>query len=111
MGEAHVGPAGTPGSGAPGRCRGVALKSHIAVAGAHVSKADLSLVVFEELNRLREKYRLPLILCYLKGLTTAEVRKTNHGCPQGTIHSRPSAREQCSSRLISAGAYVVGLLV
>jgi RNA polymerase sigma factor (sigma-70 family) len=72
-------------------------------AGTPACRADLSLVVLEELNRLREKYRLPLVLCYLKGLTTAEASK-QLGCPQGTIHSRMSAaRDQLRKRLARRG--------
>jgi RNA polymerase sigma factor (sigma-70 family) len=64
---------------------------------------DLELAVFEELNRMREKYRLPLVLCYLKGLTTAQAAE-QLGCPQGTIHSRLSAaRDQLRKRLIHRG--------
>jgi len=79
------------------------LARQVPEASTHVSKADLSLVVLEELNRLREKYRLPLVLCYLKGLTTAEAAK-QLGCPEGTIHSRMSAaRDQIRKRLTRRG--------
>ena len=81
------------------------LARQVPEASTQVGKADLSLVVFEELNRLREKYRLPLVLCYLKGLTTAEAAE-QLGCPQGTIHSRlsASARDQLRKRLTRAEA-------
>jgi RNA polymerase sigma factor (sigma-70 family) len=60
-------------------------------------------VLYEELNQLRDKYRLPVVLCYLKGLTTAQAAQ-QLGCPQGTIHSRLwTAREQLRKRLIGRG--------
>jgi cobalt-zinc-cadmium efflux system membrane fusion protein len=61
--------------------------------------AELRPVLFEELDRLGEKYRLPIVLCYLQGLTTAEAAK-QLGCAKGTVHSRlSSAREQLRARL------------
>ena len=43
--------------------------------------------LYEELGRLPEKYRAPMVLCYLEGLTTEEVA-LQLGCPRGTILSR-----------------------
>jgi RNA polymerase sigma factor (sigma-70 family) len=57
----------------------------------------------EELARLPEKYREPLVLCYLEGLTTDEASR-RLGCPQGTILSRLSrARERLRDRLTRRG--------
>jgi cobalt-zinc-cadmium efflux system membrane fusion protein len=67
------------------------------------STAELRPVLFEELERLGEKYRLPVVLCYLQGLTTAEAAK-RLGCPKGTVHSRlSSAREKLRMRLVRRG--------
>jgi RNA polymerase sigma factor (sigma-70 family) len=53
----------------------------------------------DELARLPEKYREPLVLCYLEGLTTDEASR-RLGCPQGTVLSRLSrARERLRDRL------------
>ena len=41
----------------------------------------------EEIARLPERYREPVVLCYLEGLTT-EVVAQRLGCPRGTILSR-----------------------
>jgi RNA polymerase sigma factor (sigma-70 family) len=57
----------------------------------------------EELARLPEKYRVPLVLCYLQGMTT-EVAARQLGCPQGTILCRLSrGRERLRNRLIRRG--------
>jgi RNA polymerase sigma factor (sigma-70 family) len=57
----------------------------------------------EELARLPGKYREPLVLCYLEGLTTDEASR-RLGCPQGTILSRLSrARERLRDRLVHRG--------
>ncbi len=57
----------------------------------------------EELARLPEKYREPLVLCYLEGLTTDEASR-RLGCPQGTVLSRLSrARERLRDRLTRRG--------
>lgn len=60
-------------------------------------------VLDEELARLAEKYRTPLVLCDLEGRTheqaAAQIR-----CPVGTVKSRLSrAREQLRSRLVRRG--------
>ena len=39
-----------------------------------------------QLNRLPEKYRTPLVLCYLEGMTQEQVA-LRLGCPIGTVRS------------------------
>jgi RNA polymerase sigma factor (sigma-70 family) len=65
----------------------------------------------EEVDRLPEKYREPVVLCYLEGLTT-EAAARRLGCAQGTIMSRLSrARERLRQQLARRGlAPTVGLL-
>lgn len=59
--------------------------------------------LYAELARLPEKYRAPLVLCYLEGQTTEEAAR-RLGCPRGTILSRLSrARERLRSRLARRG--------
>jgi RNA polymerase sigma factor (sigma-70 family) len=57
----------------------------------------------EEVGRLPEKYRLPVILCYLEGLTNEQAAE-RLGCPKGTVLSRLSrARERLRQRLARRG--------
>jgi RNA polymerase sigma factor (sigma-70 family) len=57
----------------------------------------------EEIARLPERYRLPVILCYLEGLTY-EAAADRLRCPLGTLSTRLSrARERLKSRLVRRG--------
>jgi RNA polymerase sigma factor (sigma-70 family) len=64
---------------------------------------DVRSILDEEIQRLPEKYRLPVILCYLEGRTNDEAaRRLN--CPRGTIATRLArAREKLRSRLVRRG--------
>ena len=64
---------------------------------------ELAAVLDEELSRLPEKYRLPLVLCNFQGETYEEAaRRLN--CPIGTVRSRTAkARELMRSRLVRRG--------
>src|SRR3954454_20922725 len=65
----------------------------------------------EEIARLPARYREPLVLCYLEGLTTGVVAQRLR-CPQGTILSRLSrGRERLRARLTSRGLAPVNSLV
>jgi RNA polymerase sigma factor (sigma-70 family) len=64
---------------------------------------DLGPVLDEEVNRLPEKYRQPVILCYLEGQSNEEAAR-RLGCPRGTILSRLArGRERLRSRLTHRG--------
>lgn len=64
---------------------------------------DLWPVLDEELQRLPEKYRLPVVLCHLKGHSTEETARLLR-CPRGTILSRLArARERLRARLTRRG--------
>jgi RNA polymerase sigma factor (sigma-70 family) len=73
---------------------------------------DLHQVLDEELGRLAEKYRAPLVLFYLEGKTTEEVAR-QLGCPKGTVLSRLArGRDRLHNRLVRRGVVLsVGLLV
>jgi RNA polymerase sigma factor (sigma-70 family) len=64
---------------------------------------ELSLVIDEELDRLPERFRRPVVLCYLEGRSTAEAAE-QLGCPRGTVLSRlATAREKLHARLLRRG--------
>ena len=57
----------------------------------------------EEVGRLPLKFRTPLMLCYLEGLTQEEVAR-RLGWPIGTVRSRVArGRERLRSRLVLRG--------
>jgi RNA polymerase sigma factor (sigma-70 family) len=59
--------------------------------------------LFEEIERLPEAYRLPVLLCYLEGLSTEEAAR-RLGCPKGTVLSRLSrARDRLRDGLTRRG--------
>ena len=65
---------------------------------------DLRPVLDAEVGRLPEKYRVPVVLCYLGGKTYDEAAR-ELGCPKGTIATRlVKARELLRDRLIARGA-------
>ncbi|HTU94061.1 MAG TPA: sigma-70 family RNA polymerase sigma factor, partial [Gemmataceae bacterium] len=49
--------------------------------------SDLRPILDEELNRLPERLRRPIVLCYLEGKSNEEAAR-QLGCPAGTIYSR-----------------------
>ncbi len=64
---------------------------------------DVRPILDEEIQRLPEKYRLPIILCYLEGQTHDEAAQLLN-CPRGTIATRLArARERLRSRLLRRG--------
>jgi RNA polymerase sigma-70 factor (ECF subfamily) len=62
----------------------------------------------EELGRLPENFRAPLVLCYLEGLTQ-EQAAAQLGWPLGTVQSRLArGRDKLKSRLIRRGVGLAG---
>jgi uncharacterized protein (TIGR03067 family) len=64
---------------------------------------DLRAVLDEELGRLAQRYRAPLVLFYLEGKSTEEVAR-QLGCPKGTVQSRLArGRDRLRDRLVRRG--------
>jgi RNA polymerase sigma factor (sigma-70 family) len=64
---------------------------------------ELQRVLYEELHRLPEKFRTPLILCYLQGHTHDEAAR-QLGWSKGTVRGRLNrGREQLRSRMARRG--------
>ncbi len=62
----------------------------------------------EEVRHLPEKYRFPIVLCYLEGLTHEEAAR-HLRCPVGTVHTRMAwARTRLRSRLDRRGLALPG---
>ncbi len=68
--------------------------------------SDLRPILDEEISRLPTKYRLPVLLCYLQGLSSEEAAQ-RLGCAKGTVFSRLSrARDLLRRRLVRRGVEV-----
>ncbi len=81
--------------------RGFAEVSLQRAVGA--DRDGLVAAVHEELNRLPERYRVPIVLCDLEGRTCEEAAR-HLGCPIGTLGSRLArGRERLRSRLARRG--------
>jgi RNA polymerase sigma factor (sigma-70 family) len=71
---------------------------------------DLRRVLHEELRRLPDKYRLPLVLCYLEGQSQEEAA-SQLGWSKGTLRGRlDRGREQLRRRLAARGVALSALL-
>jgi RNA polymerase sigma factor (sigma-70 family) len=64
---------------------------------------ELRVLLDEELGRLAQKYRAPLVLHYLEGKSTEEVAR-QLGCPKGTVLSRLArGRDRLRDGLVRRG--------
>jgi RNA polymerase sigma factor (sigma-70 family) len=68
-----------------------------------IDRRDLRRVIHEEVDRLPERLRRPILLCYLEGLTN-DAAARHLGCPSGTLKVRlAKAREILHGRLARRG--------
>jgi RNA polymerase sigma factor (sigma-70 family) len=73
-----------------------------------VELADAQSLIQEEVDRLPEKYRVPIVCCYLEGKTHEEVAR-QLGWPVGTVKGRLSrARQLLRTRLSRRGLVLSG---
>jgi len=85
------------------RERPLAEVTEPSVEGGPDLRAELIAILDEELSRLPERYRLPIVLCDLEGTTRKEAARMLR-CPEGTIAGRLArARTLLASRLTSRG--------
>jgi RNA polymerase sigma factor (sigma-70 family) len=67
------------------------------------AERDWQPILDEEINRLPERYRRPVVLCHLQGCTLAEAAR-QLGCPRGTVAVRlVRARQRLRARLTRRG--------
>lgn len=80
-----------------------AARSHPAVLGDDLTVRELRVILHEELNRLPEKYRTPLLLCYWEGKTRDEAAE-RLGMTGDALKKRlERARSLLGSRLTQRG--------
>jgi RNA polymerase sigma factor (sigma-70 family) len=84
---------------------------HPAVTPEEVTWQELQAILDRELNRLGDKYRLPVILCDLEGRTRKEVARQLR-IPEGTLSNRlTTARQTLAKRLARVGITLPGTMI
>jgi RNA polymerase sigma factor (sigma-70 family) len=81
-----------------------------ASAEPSIERCDGGAIVHQEVNRLPEKFRAPIVLCYLEGMTHDEAAAQLRW-PVGTVRSRLArARHTLRTRLTRRGMTATGAL-
>jgi RNA polymerase sigma factor (sigma-70 family) len=90
---------------------GSAPGAEVADPLAQITVREAQAVLDQELARLPDKFRVPLVLCYLEGLTRDEAAQ-QIGWPLSLLKTRlEQARERLQGRLVSRGLTPAGALV
>ena len=63
---------------------------------------ELAMLLHEEIDRLPDKYRAPIVLCYFDGLSHDQAARQLRW-PVGTVRSRLCAVEAASQPVLCAG--------
>jgi len=89
----------------------ITIEPSMAPSHDPLAQAEVLGALDEEVNRLPERFRRAVVLCYLDGLTAAEAAQ-QLGCPTGTVESRlATARKRLRERLTRRGiALPAGIL-
>jgi RNA polymerase sigma factor (sigma-70 family) len=75
------------------------------------STSDVLIALEEEVERLPERYRTPLLLCYWRGMTQAEAARCL-ACSEGSVKARlERGRKQLAKRLTQRGLAPQAILV
>ncbi len=81
----------------------VTMAGEAAVPGEPAGDRELLPIIHAEIDRLPDRYRAPIALCYLQGLSYEQAAR-QLGWPLGTVGSRIArARELLRSRLVRRG--------
>jgi RNA polymerase sigma factor (sigma-70 family) len=85
------------------RCEEQAARNRNSADGRVPGPSDLAVALEEELHRLPERHRAPLVLCYLEGKTNEQAAEAL-GCPRGSMAARlAQARERLRECLVRRG--------
>jgi RNA polymerase sigma factor (sigma-70 family) len=81
----------------------IAARNRLSCEGCSSTPSDLVVALEEELQKLPERHRAPLVLCYLEGKTNEQAAELL-GCPQGSMSARlAQARERLRACLARRG--------